>query len=272
MVMQMDNEQIKNKLTTLNPQLACPVCHQILTAGDHGMGCPDGHFFNFSKSGTINFISTKVHPQSDDALRNETALHGMAPYQELLGLVTENHGAGPVILTGSSLSPFLKSDRMGFEVSIRSVELQLRRDASLALFAAKADALPLADGSAESLIRLDTQPGLAESLRVVRPGGSIWRILPGAAHHLEVRQFLFSGRRLGLREKPGLVREMFQLRANGFQVEASRFRVKYQPSPEEWPLVVRHWSPEQTDRLPLIRQTADEVTFAFDLYRIRKPL
>lgn len=273
MVMQMDNKQIKNKLTNLNLQLACPVCHQILTVHDRGMGCPDGHFFNFSKSGTINFISTKVHPQTDDACRNEMALHGLSPYQDLLGsLMGETNGTGPVILTGSSLSPFLKVDCMGFEISIRSVDLQLRRDPALALFAAKADALPLPDGSVTSLIRLDSQPGLTESLRVVKPGGSIWRIIPGPTHHLEVRQFLFSGRRLGLREKPALIREMFQLRAQGIQVESTRFRIKYQPSPEAWPLLIAHWSPEQMDRLPLIRQRVDEVTFAFDRYRIRKPL
>lgn len=265
----MELNQLNKKLARLNGMMVCPICHNPLEMISHEVRCTSNHSFNVSKSGSINFIPVKIHARDRAYYANELALHQLPPFRELLESVTDQT-TEPFCLTGSSLSPFLGSSGIGFEAAQPSVDLQLKENPDRLIFTALADRLPLPTGSMDRVIRLDDQSGIEESLRILASGHRMFRIIPGPGHLLELRRHLFTGRRLGLREKPALIRELYQLQEEGGMVRAQRFRKSFQPTVPQKEILLRQWISPNDLRIAQIAAVIDAVTFDFMIYSLQK--
>lgn len=268
----MDFTVLKNIIDEPGSGFVCPLCHAPFIATDHEAVCGNGHSYNFTKPGTINFISKKMNSRDAAFYDNELKLHELAPYHALVDSIKSDLGMnGRLSFTGSSLSSFLNDGDLGFEASSLSVIRQLKRTKSCPLFIAEAARLPLADGSCEGVLRFDEQLDMTETLRILKPGHFMVRILPGQKHLLEVRRHLFSGRRLGLRENQGLLKAMWSMEGPSVSVTHQRISLSLAPSENELDIIIRSLDPNPgLEALTAIRQMVRTVTFDFQVYQFKK--
>lgn len=264
----MDLTNPASKIDAPSLLLVCPLCHDPLQIQDRSARCPQGHSYDLSRSGTLNFISRRLEPRADEAFESDRALHELEPWEllhrEVSHLLPES---GHRVFTGSGLGPFLSPGDLGFEAHARGVELQRRRDPALALHAALASRLPLGDATIGALIRLDDQADTAESWRILRPGGTLLRVLAARDHQLEIRRHLFTGRRLGQREKPELIRSLASLG----DPQHRRFARTLSPTREQWIILLSQWGPLPPEMSEKIMDLVPQATFAWDLWSVVKP-
>ena len=187
-----------------------------------------------------------------------------------------------ICLTGSSLGPFLNEEAagfeavgfeaVGFEAAAVSVVSQLRQFPSLKLFLAEASRLPLADASMALVLRLDDHRDMAESLRILKAGHSLIRILPGPRHLLELRQHLYSGRRMGLRENQPLLKAIWALHTEANPVRSEHLTFSMVPTDAEKELLIQSLEPDTDPEIKMkIKSQVTAVSFDFMVYRFKKP-
>lgn len=267
----MDINVLKNTIEQPNSGLVCPLCHTPFGVFGHMVRCQSGHSYNFTKPGTINFITKKMNSHTPDFYESELKLHQLSPYETLIEAIkTELSVKTNICFTGSSLSPFLQTGDIGFEATAISVISQLRKDPLPRLFVAEAACLPLCDEAMDLVLRMDQQPNMAEGLRVLKQDHFMVHILPGPRHLLEIRSHLFGGRRLGLRENQRLLKEIWAMETSAV-ITQEQITVPYAVSNTDLNTILdslgQTIDPQRRDQL---HQAVSTVTFDFKLYFLKK--
>ncbi|HEX3811949.1 MAG TPA: methyltransferase domain-containing protein [Mycobacteriales bacterium] len=181
--------------------LACPVCRSPLTAGESRFGCPNGHHFDRAKEGYVHLLHPGRggrRPHGDDremvAARRRflTAGHYEPLRQALAELVPADgaqldvgcgEGYYTDVLTGESV--------LGVDVSQPAVRMAAKAHRAALFAVASGAALPVLDGSVDVAVSVFSPVFPAELARVVRPGGSVIVVVPGAAHLDGLRALLY---------------------------------------------------------------------------------
>lgn len=262
---------LKNLIDAPATGFVCPLCLAPFSLSRNMISCRNGHSYNITKPGTVNFITKKMNTHPDEFYVAERIFHHLPPWQTLIETIkTDVAVHDQICFTGSSLGSFLKASDLGFEAAARSVVGQLRADPTQKLFIAEAAQLPLADAAMNLVLRLDLQKNMTEGLRVLKPEHFMVHVLPGPKHLLEVRQYLFGGRRQGLRENQSLLKEVWSLQQVA-TVTQKHLTLLHVPDLKDLAIISHSLDPE-IDAQPLaqIYEKVQSVTFDFQIYYVKK--
>lgn len=190
-------------------RLRCTVrgCGGELARVDARLTCPRGHAFDRAREGYWNLLQPQDRRSRDAGDRVEAirararwlargfadslvdAIAARLPADALAaGRAAVDVGCGEGTLTARLLAG-RACDACGVDLSAKAVALAARAAPGLTWLVANADrGLPLADGSVDLAVSIFGRRPAAELRRVVRPGGTLVVVLPGAEDLIELRQ------------------------------------------------------------------------------------
>jgi len=192
--------------------LLCPVCNQPLAHGERTSACASGHTFNRAKEGYLNLLrSGKAGDSTGDpkeAARSRRDFLNEGYYQplrdELVRMVGEASAArdakaAPLALLDiccgegyytSALGAVPGVDAYGFDLSKEMVRLAAKRGGATC-FVANLKAIPVANGAFDVATHLFAPFNEREFARVLRPGGTLYSVIPGRDHLWGLKQVVY---------------------------------------------------------------------------------
>ena len=182
----------------------CPYCHEaMVSAENHSVVCEKGHRFNISKKGTLHLMKQNANTDYDAKLfqhRYELAqsgffeplLEALLPYlsgNEEKFIVDIGCGEGSHL---SWLSKRVKAPLCGMDIAKEGIHQASVHFGNQALFFLGDLAnLPFADESCGTLLNILTPSNYQEFMRVLAPGGTLVKVIPGNDYLSALRQQLY---------------------------------------------------------------------------------
>jgi len=187
--------------------LACPVCREALDEVEpRTFGCVNGHRFDRAREGHVNLLrpgkARKERSGDDrDMVRDRRAVLGAGRYRVLadgLRLVADGLGPTTVLDVGCGEGSFTASltgpgrTVVAFDLSVEAVRLAARLlGGEATCVVAGVGDIPALNRSCDVVTSVMSPVHEPEFLRVVRPGGRIVIVTPGADHLDGLRRTLY---------------------------------------------------------------------------------
>ncbi len=191
----------------------CPGCGRGLDRQETGCRCPKGHSFDRAAAGYVHLLpANKKHAKDpgDDkgmaAARNRF-LSGdwYAPLRDALAdlalryapdrCVVLDAGCGEGYYSAAvyrALTSAGKTVKMaGVDLSKHALKRAAKREKAIEFAVASVYGLPVADACVHLLLNCFSPLALEEFLRVLRPGGVYFYVVPGAKHLWEMKEVLY---------------------------------------------------------------------------------
>lgn len=191
----------------------CPICAQGLDRQDSRYLCPQGHSFDRAAAGYVHLLpANKMHSKDpgDDkgmATARNRFLSGdyYAPLRDALAELTLAYapegadildaGCGEGYYSAAIYRALVqggKAPRMaGVDLSKHALRRAAKREKAIEFAVASVYDLPVADRQADLLVNCFSPLALEEFLRVLRPGGLYFYVVPGARHLWELKEVLY---------------------------------------------------------------------------------
>lgn len=191
----------------------CPLCAQPLDRQDTRYLCPQGHSFDRAAAGYVHLLpANKKHAKDpgDDkgmAAARTRFLSGdyYAPLRDALAELALTYAPDhPTILDAGCgegyysaalfqrLAQAGKAPRMaGVDLSKHALRRAAKRSKEVEFAVASVYDLPVADAAADLLVNCFSPLALEEFLRVLKPGGYYFYVVPGAEHLWQLKQVLY---------------------------------------------------------------------------------
>ena len=191
--------------------LRCPVCGQELQADNRGAMCPSGHRFDRAREGYLNLLRSNKSgdsmgdPKSQARSRRDFLNQDYyAPLRDaLVDIVREQvsarSGREPLALLDiccgegyytSAMGSVEGVDAYGFDLGKEMVRLAAKRGGAT-YFVANMRAIPVADASIDMATHLFAPFNEHEFTRVLKPGASLYTVIPGARHLWGLKEVLY---------------------------------------------------------------------------------
>ena len=198
--------------------LRCPVCGRVLEEDGRGARCAAGHTFDRAREGYLNLLrSSKAGDRTGDpkaAARSRRDFLDRGYYRplrdELVRLVgelaaeksgdgTDRAARSPLALLDiccgegyytSALGAVAGVDAYGFDLSKEMVRLAAKRGGATC-FVANMKAIPVADGSFDVATHLFAPFMEREFVRVLKPGGTLFTVIPGERHLFGLKEVVY---------------------------------------------------------------------------------
>lgn len=183
--------------------LICPVCRKPLSRQERCWCCELGHSFDLAKEGYVNLLRTNKagDKMGDDKLsarcRRDFLNKGYyAPLKNALQeIFRDKQGSVLDICCGegyytSSLAENPNLQVYGFDLAKEMIRLGAKRGGATYFVANLAD-IPVADASFDYAIHLFAPFQEAEFLRILKPGGKLYTVIPGSKHLWGLKQTLY---------------------------------------------------------------------------------
>ena len=182
----------------------CPYCHDaMISAENHSVVCEKGHRFNISKKGTLHLMKQNANTDYDATLfhhRYELAQSGF--FEPVLEAILPHLSADKekfIVDIGcgegshlSWLSKRVKAPLCGMDIAKEGIHQASVHFGNEALFFLGDLAnLPFADESCGTLLNILTPSNYQEFMRVLAPGGTLVKVIPGNDYLSELRQQLY---------------------------------------------------------------------------------
>lgn len=183
--------------------LLCPVCGAELRFDARAARCPQGHSFDLAREGYVNLLRTTKSgehigddKQSARARRDFLNKGYYAPLRDAL-VALFAHKSGPLLdiccgegyyTAALAANPAL--DVYGFDISKEMIRLAAKRGGAR-YFVANLAAIPVPDASFAWAVHLFAPFNGPEFARVLRPGGTLYTVIPGARHLWGLKERLY---------------------------------------------------------------------------------
>lgn len=180
--------------------LICPLCHLPLTADNRSWRCENRHQFDQAKEGYINLLpvqhkGSREPGDSAEMMQARRTFLEAGHYQPLregvVALLRERLPSASALLDigcgegyyTSALSA-LGEQVYGLDIAKNAIRLAAKRYPEVRFCVASSQRLPFADASVDAVVRIYAPCNEAELARVIKPGGVLLTVTPGA-HHLQ---------------------------------------------------------------------------------------
>lgn len=183
--------------------LNCPVCGKLLVFDERTAACENGHRFDIAKEGYINLLRSSKSGDKigDDKLsaRSRRDFLNKGYYELLQNTLTDLfvHKTGTVldICCGegyytAALGRNSNLQVYGFDISKEMVRLAAKRG-NAAYFVANMASIPVADESFDYGVHLFAPFNEKEFFRILKPGGRLYSVVPGASHLWGLKSALY---------------------------------------------------------------------------------
>ena len=178
----------------------CPLCHGAMSAGETSLRCEKGHDFAISKKGYADFCPAAKAGAYDDALFDSRSRFISGGFyrelvEELTALLDRYAPAGPILDAGCGEGSFLKAvcpdptawPCIGLDLSRPGIQRAARGGGGWLWAVGDLSRLPLQTGSMAAVLNILSPANYPEFSRVLMPGGTVLKVVPGERYLSEVR-------------------------------------------------------------------------------------
>ncbi len=183
--------------------LICPVCGNKLLFSHRSACCEKGHSFDIAREGYVNLLrSSKSGDKTGDdkyAARSRRDFLNKGYYaplkDALCSLFADKSGALLDICCGegyytAALAENQSLDVCGFDIAREMVRLAAKRGRGT-WFVANMASIPVPEASFDYATHLFAPFNEAEFARILKPGGSLYTVIPGKHHLFGLKQALY---------------------------------------------------------------------------------
>ncbi len=189
--------------------LCCPVCGAFLKEEERLYRCPAGHAYDKARQGYVNLLQSQrsaSRNHGDDremvTARREFLERGYySPLRELLtekvsayvaekGVIADA-GCGEGWYTEGVARRLPDATVIGFDISKEALKWAAKREGLDHLAVASCYRMPLADDSVDALLNFFSPLAAEEYARVLKPGGYLFRAVPGIHHLWELKSAVY---------------------------------------------------------------------------------
>lgn len=183
--------------------LICPVCGQSLSFCERVVKCEKGHSFDVAKEGYVNLLRSnksgdKIGDDKISARSRRDFLNKeyYAPLRKALcDLLSDKHGSLLDICCGegyytSAMAQNGNLDVYGFDIAREMIRLAAKRGGAT-YFVANMASIPVSDAAFDYAIHLFAPFQEKEFSRILKPGGSLYSVVPGANHLFGLKQAIY---------------------------------------------------------------------------------
>lgn len=186
----------------------CPICaSQFVAVKDFQLSCLENHNFDLSKKGTLFMITHKIKSEYDSpemwqARRKMLTLGLFDPIIEAinsalpkalpLNILDIGSGEGTPPAKLAALQAPQKNTLVGIDISKSAVNLATSYQNDNFFCVADLAALPFADNAFDCITDIFSPAAYHEFQRVLKPGGTIYKIVPNSGYLQELRNLLYS--------------------------------------------------------------------------------
>ncbi len=181
--------------------LACPLCREPLSLEPSKLGCPNGHHFDRAREGYVHLLDPgrggrRAHGDDREMVAARRRFLEAGHYEPLRQALAKLAPEAPAVLDvgcgeGYYTSALPGECVVGVDVSQPAVRLAAKRYREALFVVASAAHLPVLDTSVDSAVIVFSPVFPAELARVLRPGGTVTVVIPGAAHLDGLRALLY---------------------------------------------------------------------------------
>lgn len=177
--------------------LRCPVCGTAFSHSDASLRCGNGHTFDLSRKGYVNFVPNASPSRYGEALfqARRRILEG-GFYDAVLCAIRDAmpDDPGVVLDAGCGDGTFTKAlqgqTTLGIDLSKDAIRLAARGGGPILWTVGDLTRLPLKDASADVILNLFSPAHYAEFLRVLKPDGLLLKLVPGSGYLREIRALM----------------------------------------------------------------------------------
>lgn len=194
------------RFSTIEHALRCPLCGSPVALSGTSMRCVQGHALDVSARGYVNFLPHQKPFKGYDRVffQHRRALMEQGLYAHVIETVVDlldrhlPHAKTPplVVDAGCGEGSYARAaaDRLGarvvaFDAAKDALHVAAGGGVSESVFWAVGDVarIPVASDMADAVLNAFTPANYREFARILKPGGVLVKIIPGAEHMREVR-------------------------------------------------------------------------------------
>ncbi len=183
----------------------CPVCKKQLFSDGKRYYCADGHSFDISRKGYVNFLlsSSSSHGDNKDMITARRRFFENGYYDEIVnklctlisdyskGGVLIDCGCGEGYYTGRIAASLSNCNVFGFDISSHAVSLAAGKYKNARFFVASASEVPLCDECADIVTNIFSPLYISEVYRILKPGGIFVYAVPMENHLLGLKEVVY---------------------------------------------------------------------------------
>ncbi|MDN2452807.1 methyltransferase domain-containing protein [Lactobacillus sp. UCMA15818] len=255
-------KKIEKKLSFVAQNIdmfVCPICRASFTDTQcYSVICENGHSFDFSKKGTLYFLTHQITSDyDDDRMWNSRAKIQAAGFFEpiaeritsLIGSKEKQRILDVGCGEGSTLS-YIERKRqsskdvmIGFDISKKAINLAARRETDVFYCIADLAQLPFKKGAFDIIIDMFSPSAYSEFNRVLAHGGSLIKIIPNSNYLIELRHLLYDQDNKNYSYNNQDVLELFREKYPTVRIEQLKYTFELTPALFEYLVYMTplHW-------------------------------
>ena len=181
-------------------RLKCPICESPLQPAERSLSCQNNHCFDQAKEGYWNLLPTQ-HKKSQNPGDTKAMLQARrrfleagyySPLLERLGQFTQSAQCMLDVGCGEGYYSRQLNAHAGLDIAKDGVRMAAKAHQSGQYVVGSAYRLPYEENSFDTLVCVFSPLDFDEALRVLRPGGRIYWVGPGAGHLSQLAKLVYA--------------------------------------------------------------------------------
>ena len=181
-------------------RLKCPICNTSLQPAERSLRCTNNHCFDQAKEGYWNLLPAQ-HKKSQNPGDNKAMLQARrrfleaghySPLVERLSELTQSAQCILDVGCGEGYYSRHLQAHAGLDIAKDGVRMAAKAHPSGQYVVGSAYRLPYEENSFDTLVCVFSPLDFDEALRVLRPGGRIYWVGPGAGHLSQLAKLVYA--------------------------------------------------------------------------------